>query len=488
MVATPTENKTEVETSHLLGNPATDLRLRVCTGSRHGLVVRIATDRCTIGSARQCTLRLRHRQASPIHCLIVRGALGTLVRRWSPDTLLNGAPFHDAALRSGDRLRCGPLELEVLPQEPTPSATDSAAAGDTPPPPDGASAEIEAFRARAQLARNRSRRLVMAVRAARGRCVQLEWQLEEEQNKHRTTQSRFDQQRQDAAQQVEAATDQIDGLGEQLEQSQTARNELQCRLGADQNVIHELRERVIELCEQLAELKESQAAAVTEQAAAEGTEQPNNTESETAETDVSRETILAATHEDETLRDERSCDGPSADQRSIESYMADLLKRVSGSSVQQGHAENMAAVAESRVVREQVPTEEDCSPGSETTAAPSVTRPRRPEERTNLVAMRELAKLSADQAIDQHVHQHRFLKAVGKLTVAAAGLASGSALIGFSLLQAPDRDVRLPRLLGTVAVFIGVVWGLQGTVLMRKVRKRQPEKRQQPQPPVVPSD
>ena len=37
-----------------------------------------------------------------------------VVRRWSPDTLLNGCQFTDAPLNPGDRLSIGPIELEVV--------------------------------------------------------------------------------------------------------------------------------------------------------------------------------------------------------------------------------------------------------------------------------------------------------------------------------------------------------------------------------------
>lgn len=58
-----------------------------------------------------------------MHCLIVRGPEQTVVRRWSPDTRLNGATFTDAALRPGDRLGIGPLEFDVLADEPAATAT-----------------------------------------------------------------------------------------------------------------------------------------------------------------------------------------------------------------------------------------------------------------------------------------------------------------------------------------------------------------------------
>ena len=49
-----------------------------------------------------------------MHCLIVRGDAGAYVRRWAPDTRLNGAAFDDALLRSGDRLSIGPIDFCVV--------------------------------------------------------------------------------------------------------------------------------------------------------------------------------------------------------------------------------------------------------------------------------------------------------------------------------------------------------------------------------------
>lgn len=91
-----------------------NLVLRVCGSTRHGQIVRLRSEKCTIGAGPRCTLRLRARGVRPIHCLIVRGSRRTLIRQWAPDTRLNGRTFTDAELVDGDRLGIGPLELEVL--------------------------------------------------------------------------------------------------------------------------------------------------------------------------------------------------------------------------------------------------------------------------------------------------------------------------------------------------------------------------------------
>jgi hypothetical protein len=46
--------------------------------------------------------------------LILRGPNATIIRRWSPDTRLNGRSFTEAPLSAGDRLNIGSLEFEIV--------------------------------------------------------------------------------------------------------------------------------------------------------------------------------------------------------------------------------------------------------------------------------------------------------------------------------------------------------------------------------------
>lgn len=91
-----------------------ELVFRVRGPDRQGQIVRLRSPKCTVGSGPQCTLRLRARGVRAVHCLIIRGQAATLVRRWAPDTWLNGQAFLDQALAPGDLLRLGPVDLEVL--------------------------------------------------------------------------------------------------------------------------------------------------------------------------------------------------------------------------------------------------------------------------------------------------------------------------------------------------------------------------------------
>jgi len=109
--------------SHLVqGLPSNDLCLRIVGSARDGQLVRISAAKCTIGSAEGCTLRLRAGGVRPLHCLVLRGSQGTVARCWARHAWLNGRPFRDAPLSPGDRLRIGPVELEVLPVSPTEQA------------------------------------------------------------------------------------------------------------------------------------------------------------------------------------------------------------------------------------------------------------------------------------------------------------------------------------------------------------------------------
>ena len=106
--ASPAKNST------LLGSAAGPLELRVTNAPLAGQIVQLHGSKCTIGSGRRCTLRLQARRVESVHCLIMRGENSTVIRRWSPNTRLNGAAFTDALLQPGDRLTIGPIVLEVV--------------------------------------------------------------------------------------------------------------------------------------------------------------------------------------------------------------------------------------------------------------------------------------------------------------------------------------------------------------------------------------
>ena len=104
------------------------LALRVIGSEHHGRVLRIQAPKCTIGSAAGCTLRLKAPGVRDVHCLVLRGPGGLVVRSWSHDTCLNGQAVTDAPLRIGDHLAVGSVELEVL----DPASLDHLAASSPP--------------------------------------------------------------------------------------------------------------------------------------------------------------------------------------------------------------------------------------------------------------------------------------------------------------------------------------------------------------------
>ncbi len=87
--------------------------------------VHLRSPRCSIGAARDCTLRLVAEGVQPIHCVIERWQTQARVQRLAPQTWLNGQDFHSALLRPGDRLQVGPIEIQLLALGPEPKQAPS---------------------------------------------------------------------------------------------------------------------------------------------------------------------------------------------------------------------------------------------------------------------------------------------------------------------------------------------------------------------------
>ncbi len=110
-----TQKHPERSKGGVLGKPKHDLRLRILGPHGETRAVRVSSRKYTIGAADTCSLRLLGPGLSPVHCMIVRGARGTIVRSLSSDNRLNGRPFEDAELLAGDQLQIANYEIEVLP-------------------------------------------------------------------------------------------------------------------------------------------------------------------------------------------------------------------------------------------------------------------------------------------------------------------------------------------------------------------------------------
>lgn len=167
-----TSNVCAEPTASLLGPVFGDLTLRICGTRYDGQVIRIGSEKCSIGSGLGCTLRLRAAGIDPLHCLILRGQSKTVVKQWSPNTRLNGRSFTDARINVGDRLSIGPIEFEVLPDTPH-VTTKSESFEPAEDHGDHASLELKLNESR-QLGRNRVRNLTGELRSTRRRLNELE--------------------------------------------------------------------------------------------------------------------------------------------------------------------------------------------------------------------------------------------------------------------------------------------------------------------------
>ena len=84
-------------------------------GTHHaGQLISLNHEKCTIGSSLGCVLALRSRFVHPLHCLVLRGPGGVLLRAFGTDTRVNGEAVQQKWLCVGDRLSVGPVDLELL--------------------------------------------------------------------------------------------------------------------------------------------------------------------------------------------------------------------------------------------------------------------------------------------------------------------------------------------------------------------------------------
>ena len=102
------------EPSVTLGEPTGELTLKIQHGKNCSREVRVTSSKCSIGSAAGCTIELCEPGVQPVHCVILRGAGKTVVRRWAPNAWLNGQHFVDAELNSGDELRIAGVTIQVF--------------------------------------------------------------------------------------------------------------------------------------------------------------------------------------------------------------------------------------------------------------------------------------------------------------------------------------------------------------------------------------
>jgi hypothetical protein len=98
----------------LVGTPRGTMILRVQGGGYDGQDLRVLAAKCSIGASEACTIQLIGENIADLHCLILRGSHNNVVRSWARNTRINGHEFVEVALRVGDLLNIGPVQLEVV--------------------------------------------------------------------------------------------------------------------------------------------------------------------------------------------------------------------------------------------------------------------------------------------------------------------------------------------------------------------------------------
>lgn len=169
------------------------------------------------------------------------------------------------------------------------------------------------------------------------------------------------------------------------------------------------------------------------------------------------------------------------EEESIDAYMARLLERLRSGRGEAEAAESpeSAAAYAASAGASPIGSEErsgpgagagagsqelatDSPPGRQTARRPGLAQSVAPEDWSHLAAMRELANLSARNALDRHGRNMLRRAIRSKLAVLALALASGSALVGLWWhLGAGD----LAYYTALVCYLVAVVWGIQYAVL-----------------------
>ncbi|MGQ9576652.1 MAG: hypothetical protein ACUVUC_15195 [Thermoguttaceae bacterium] len=166
---------------------------------------------------------------------------------------------------------------------------------------------------------------------------------------------------------------------------------------------------------------------------------------------------------------------PAEDQEeSVEQYMARLLERVRAGQGGGGLADWAAEPGNSAGNGSLVdPSAGTIAPGGEGTEARQASkessspaaRPRRaptPDTPVDLGAMRELANLAAQTAIQRHVKRKLMRLGAGKLAVISLALISGAALVAMSWLFG-GGDLSLYA--GLFCLWVAAIWGFQYALL-----------------------
>jgi hypothetical protein len=408
--------------------------------------VRLRSKKCTIGSDPACTLRLRARGVGPVHCLIVRGGNGAVIRRWSLDTRLNGSAFSEALLVPGDRLSIGRIELDVLAtgrageqdllSQSTPAAPCgcSGRADEAARPGDDTARELQSLRAELE-----SRRRELDLRQSA---------LDEQRRQLDLEQSRRDAQ----GDRADAAPDCVSKPP--VEGEELAAMAHDTTPAAEPPVVPEYHPVSPQSPVNLAD--------IFSRLGIQGNEPSADTASAVVEDPA--EPIQPAGHA--AANHAEQANAGDGEDESIQAYMKQLMARVRGTS-ESGEPPRCEAPAvrppksTPDVPAVRTPAEAG-EPARAATPRPEPVQmsPRTvaPEKQVDLSAMRELANLSAENALNRHAHRKLRDTSHAKLAVTVVALAAGIGLYWIGKLPGAKSAIWY----GAGASFlVSLVWGAQ---------------------------
>ncbi|MDG2470822.1 MAG: hypothetical protein P8M80_16195 [Pirellulaceae bacterium] len=92
-------------------NDADNIVLQISGADRNGQQLVLKNRKSILGSHESCTVKLNSPTVQPVHCMIINGKKGTIVRNFHADTRINGHAFQDQWLEAGDAISVGSVDL-----------------------------------------------------------------------------------------------------------------------------------------------------------------------------------------------------------------------------------------------------------------------------------------------------------------------------------------------------------------------------------------
>jgi hypothetical protein len=158
--------------------------------------------------------------------------------------------------------------------------------------------------------------------------------------------------------------------------------------------------------------------------------------------------------------------GEEDHEESIQDYMNRLLQRVRGDAPAPAAKPAAQAPARSPTTYRPAPAPAVQQKPAADAAVPAAPRKTlAPERSSDLLAMRELANLSAQTALDSYAHRRWASAAIGKVIVSVFALVAC-----LTLMAALPGWSTLKIISGGAALVIAVFWGLQAGILAQQVR------------------